>query len=229
MGTILKTAAGVVIGILLVNIMFLKGLPSRERNMSEQMEAHNELRIRATVFRTAVHTYFNEHRILPRYWSDMTCRYGASTYPKCATGRSGGIFYLGHENEWIALEPTRAGERVEFGCQSTIADEIRFDPSFADCGDLDRAAIPPFSKPSFDCSAATRVVEKLICTSDRLIESDLQLAATYAGIRSRASESRQLEIERDQLEFLRHRDQRCTDIDCIDRLTRERVFELEGL
>jgi uncharacterized protein len=79
---------------------------------------------------------------------------------------------------------------------------------------------------SFDCSQATKKIEKLICDNYLLSRLDEQMAALYYELREKAPDKELL--KQDQIEWSKQRN-RCKDFTCIRVSYDERITLLRNL
>jgi len=82
-------------------------------------------------------------------------------------------------------------------------------------------------KPSFRCSRATKAIEHSICGSFVLRDIDGRMGRIYRELRKKTSYSKKL--KREQLKWLRKRDNECTpyDEECLVAVYQDRIYELK--
>jgi uncharacterized protein YecT (DUF1311 family) len=85
------------------------------------------------------------------------------------------------------------------------------------------AAPPPVFQTSFDCTQATRLALKMICSDPNLAAQDVQLAALYRRARANAIDPSQLSDQ--QQEWLAARDS-CRSPGCLSTVYAQRRAEL---
>lgn len=88
--------------------------------------------------------------------------------------------------------------------------------------------------PSFDCAKASQKIEKIICQSEKLSRQDLKLDSLYKEVMSGLTPDVQLEIRKEQRQWLRNRNQTCQLYQdgaesCLLEAYRERNSELSQL
>jgi len=84
---------------------------------------------------------------------------------------------------------------------------------------------------SFDCSKASTTIEKAICSDPALSRLDSDLGAAYISLRKSLTEEQFNQVKAEQRGWMKQRDEECqtANIDCLIRLTRSRLAELEEI
>jgi uncharacterized protein YecT (DUF1311 family) len=170
--------------------------------------------------RTKIFYYFQDHKELPQYLADFGC----SRKDECGTGAYRGAFYFSREGVYISLTPTIAEGRVTFECRSNTLDDTGM---MQECVYEDEFFIPKPERPSFDCDAAIKFVERAICSSDRLTSLDIRMESAFRSALKRQSDPKIL--EENQMHFIKSIDSNCTDQNCIKIFSEVRVLYLESL
>ncbi|GEA51166.1 hypothetical protein VIN01S_19700 [Vibrio inusitatus NBRC 102082] len=80
--------------------------------------------------------------------------------------------------------------------------------------------------PSFDCASATTDVEVSICNNYKLSNQDQKLSSVYKDAQRFFFGSEQTQLQVDQIEFLRQRNQCGSNSECIHSITEERINTL---
>lgn len=129
----------------------------------------------------------------------------------------------------MSFKPYLVEGSENFHCQRTIPrkSSSTYDIKFGHCEIVEKSEMPKFDRPTFDCEKAERVVDNLICGSDRLAELDIELVSAYNRKRSISSKSAKKSIKSAQISFIKNRYSRCSDVVCIEKLTRDRITEIE--
>lgn len=83
---------------------------------------------------------------------------------------------------------------------------------------------------SFDCSKASTPIEKAICSDPVLSRLDSDLGAAYISLKKSLSEAQFNQLQKEQRQWLSQRNTECqsADTDCLIRLMRSRLAELEA-
>lgn len=84
------------------------------------------------------------------------------------------------------------------------------------------------SAPSFSCRSGRSRSEQMVCGSDRLAALDRTMSSQFYSRLSRSDEGTRAELRRSRDQFLTRRE-RCRDEDCVDRVYRERMTEIEEI
>ncbi len=142
MGLIFKIAAGIIIGLMAVQIASVKWLSYENRKQGEKIYLAQELRNKSIMFMNSVHFYYKENERLPQALSDLDC----IQHRGCAVGEKDSVFYLKHENEWMLIQPYLISSDIEFLCKATFLDRLH--PRFHHCIKIDASEIPQSIKES---------------------------------------------------------------------------------
>jgi uncharacterized protein YecT (DUF1311 family) len=86
------------------------------------------------------------------------------------------------------------------------------------------SAPTPTARPSFDCTKASLLTEKWICTNDTLSTLDVRMASLYSSALARAADKEAL--KKVQRAWLKTRRDVCPDVACLQRAYQERIAEL---
>jgi uncharacterized protein YecT (DUF1311 family) len=78
--------------------------------------------------------------------------------------------------------------------------------------------------PSFDCTRASLLTERLICTNDTLATLDVRMASLYSSALARTADKEAL--KKGQRAWLKTRRDVCPDVACLQRAYQERIAEL---
>jgi uncharacterized protein len=81
---------------------------------------------------------------------------------------------------------------------------------------------------SFDCREARRADEVAICEDPDLAELDMQMSRIYFSLLNRSNRLDRDQLRREQMEWLGDRQDCGDDVDCLRRIYRERINELEN-
>jgi len=137
MGLILKIAAGIIIGLLFVQILILKYVSYEGERLTEKLVLTSQLRMKSTILMNSVHLFYKKNNRLPKDISDLNC---GDTL--CATAEINSVFYVKHDMEWMVIEPYIASRKVRFHCKSTLVDYS--DVRFQHCIKINKPEIPLF-------------------------------------------------------------------------------------
>lgn len=66
------------------------------------------------------------------------------------------------------------------------------------------------AQPSFDCAKASTVVERTICSSDKLAKADRELASRYGALAGKLSAAAKEHLLKDQVHWIESRSKACT-------------------
>lgn len=231
MNLILKIAAGVVIGLLLFQVIVFQGTEDNYEEMSKEVLYAQELRNKYIILTNSIHSYYRKNKKLPEFISDLKCRDILNNTRKkidCASVLSNGVFYVNYKNDWASAEPYILDRKVFNKCKTSM----KLDPgdgSYSDCLSLDVNAVPKKKTPAFDCSKTNNEVEKIICASDRLIESNVNLSTIYENLLSRSPDDQKQRIKDDQIEFNEILRNKCSTSECVKTMTTNKITRLELL
>jgi uncharacterized protein len=81
---------------------------------------------------------------------------------------------------------------------------------------------------SFDCRDARRADEVAICENPDLAELDMQMSRIYFSSLNRLNIRDRDQLRHEQIEWLGDRQDCGSDVDCLRRIYRERINELEN-
>ena len=73
MGLILKIAAGIVIGLLFLQIIMIQFTEDEYEEMSKEIIDAQELRNKHIILTNAIHSYYRKKKELPKFISDLEC------------------------------------------------------------------------------------------------------------------------------------------------------------
>ncbi|BFM17178.1 hypothetical protein R50073_33610 [Maricurvus nonylphenolicus] len=142
MGLIFKIAAGVIIGLLTIQIVSMKLINYENKRKGEELHLAQELRNRSIILMNSVHFYYKKHKKLPTLLADLNC----TSHGKCAAEEKDSVFYIAYQDEWIVVEPYIISSDVKYHCKATFLDRI--DPRFHHCIKIDELEIPQSIKDS---------------------------------------------------------------------------------
>ncbi len=226
---IFRIAAGIIIGLLAWQVISLQMIEAVNKDSAKDNVIMIELGLKASTLKNNISTYYHKNNFLPQYISDLEkCRDSRNrmtTYP-CAEVHKDGVFYVKHINNWISLRPYTVENKIKYDCKSSIRFVVGA-TEYLNCSELDIEDIPKPLSATFDCNKAKTTDEKLICGSDRLIDSDNKLYVAYTNVIKRSSPEKVNKIKNEQISFIKKRRDKCSTIKCVDKMTRQRVSELE--
>jgi hypothetical protein len=244
MGTVLKIAAGVLIGLLAYQIIIYRNIDYQTNEYKQliadqqaEYEAQRKkirdtqtLRNNFVLLTNSIATYYRKNKALPMFISDLQC---ADTFRNrekmdCAKVYEDGVFYVNHENEWVSAEPYVLDGKLYNKCKASISLSTGND-KYQDCAHLDISTIPEEKSPPFDCDAAAGEAEKIICASDKLIANEVKLSLTYETLLEQSSADKKPQIIDDQVDFINLRRKTCYTSDCIEEMTLKKILRLEFL
>ena len=244
MGTVLKIAAGVLIGLLAYQIIIYQNIDYQtneyKKQIADQQAAYENQRKKIRdkqalsnnfkLLTNSIASYYRKNKVLPKFISDLQCSDTFKSRGKmdCAVVSDDGVFYVNHENEWVSLEPYVLDGKLYNKCKSSISLSIGSGIN-QDCSSLDINAIPEKKSPPFDCGAATGEAEKIICASDKLIANEVKLSLTYKALLQQSSADKKPQIIDDQNDFINLRRKTCYTSDCIEEMTLKKILRLEFL
>lgn len=225
MVTIFRVTAGVIIGFLLIQIYYKLTYEDSIQNDDAALRAAADLDTGSQWVKNSIADHYETQGFLPAFVSDLNC----DNEEACKVRKHTKTYYLKKRGNWIAFTPYLQNEEIKYSCAVTISKKLNLHfTKLGTCGRLDVSAIPVFPKPGFDCEQADKLIEKLICASDRLIDSDIKLNNAYRQLQERMSAAKKRQLRQEQNGFIRHRAGVCSDIACIDRVTRQRIAELQA-
>lgn len=230
MGLILKIAAGIIIGLLVVQIFLFNRIDTDYIETRDTMLHLQDLKNKHIILTNAIHSYYKRNRKLPTFISDLSCRDIMGSYEEipCATLVDNGVFYVNQGKDWASAEPYVVDNKVFNKCRTTQSFGD-LDESFRGCLVMDVASIPERTTPVFDCKTTSDTAEKLICSSDRLIATDAKLTAAYNKILTRSADDKKQEVLDDQVSFNKQRSKKCQTEECIKTMTEAKITRLELL
>ncbi|MDH3343190.1 MAG: lysozyme inhibitor LprI family protein [Gammaproteobacteria bacterium] len=230
MGLILKIAAGIIIGSLVLQLMFYKSVDDTHEEMSENIYRQQELRNKFIVLTNSLYGYYRKNKKLPEFISDLSCVDVFNNRQKiaCASRMSNGVFYVNNNNDWASAEPYILDAQLYNKCASSIDISIAGD-RYRDCAKLDVSAVPDNMTPFFDCNTATDNVDRMICASDRLIEADVNLSLAYKKLLAGSADSEKQEIRENQRDFSELRRNKCDTSKCVEEMTLKKLSRLNYL
>lgn len=172
--------------------------------------------------KSKINTFYQLNSALPKYVSDLQCKDGEI----CAYSQSNGYFFVKHEQNWVAIRPTIKNNFILYDCFTSLdIHHINYEKQKSVCTSTVQSPMPEPIKPSFNCKSASNFVEKAICGSDRLAELDLELDKEYRAQLSKNHDQSSI-LRQDQIDFIKFRNSECHDAECIEEMTRKRVFRL---
>ena len=123
MKLILKIAAGVIIGLLTVQMLFMKFMDYENRKKGKelhyvQIKKHDK----SIILMKGAGTYNKDFKTLPKLLVDLDCTAGG----ECGAGGKDSMFYISYQDEWLVVEPYLKSTNVEFNCKSTFSDYSYF-------------------------------------------------------------------------------------------------------
>ena len=230
MALILKIAGGVIIGLLLFQIIMYKQVDNDYMERNNDMQQAQDLKNKHIMLTNSIHSYYRKNKKLPEFISDLKCIdiFNTRQRTPCATVVSNGIFYVKHNDDWASAEPYVLDKKVFNKCRTTKSFS-KVDKGFLGCKNLDVSSIPQKKSPAFDCKTASTDVEKIICASDRMIDTEDQLATFYTNLLSRSPKDKHQKIKNDQANFYKLRNRKCLTSDCINTMTKGKLKRLELL
>ncbi len=225
MATIFKVAAGVIIGFLVLQIYYNYAYDQKRSRVEESLIMASKFDVSSQYTKNAISSYYRKHGVIPSFISDVRCKRGK----QCAAFKHGETYYLSKADAWMSFEPFLEDDQLKFRCSISKMGGIDWQiTKLASCRVVENFVIPNLQKPSFECSETSNHIEELICSSDRLIDSDLKMVQAYAKLKQRMSENGIEWLKVEQLEFIEKREAKCNSIKCVDKLTRERITILQS-
>lgn len=244
MGTVLKIAAGVLIGLLAYQVIIYLNIDYQQSKFQEQIASQQAayemerkkrgyeqaLRSKHLRLTKSIASYYRKNSVLPKYISDLQCvdRYRDRAKEDCAVVLEDGVFYVNHEKEWVSAEPYVIDKKIYNKCKATISLSTG-NNNYQDCTKLDINAIPEKKSPPFDCSVKSGDVEKIICASDKLIAHEIELSLAYTTLLEQNSADKKQQIVEDKNRFIDLRRRTCLTSGCIEEMTLKKILRLEFL
>lgn len=136
MGLILKIAAGVIIGLLFLQVISLKYIESKYENETKSIILAQGLHTKSIQLMNSIKAFYKENKELPTSLSDLDCNQNG----QCAGEVKGSRYYISHENEWLMIEPFVILDKVKFYCRSTFLNHKL--SSFSYCTKMNRFSAP---------------------------------------------------------------------------------------
>mgnify|MGYP006921597767 CR=1 FL=1 len=244
MGTVLKIAAGVLLGLLAYQAIIYLNIDYQQDKIQQQIASQraafevermkrDEVRVlrnkRSRLVRS-IKTYYRKNKTLPEYVSELSCvdRYKNKIEDGCAVVYDAGVFYVNHGDEWLSVEPYVIDNKVYDKCKATISLSVEND-SDQECAELDISSVPARKSPPFDCGAVSSEVEKIICASDKLIAHENKLSLAYKTLLEQNTPDKKQKIIDDQHRFMELRRSTCSTSGCIEEMTSKKILRLELL
>lgn len=228
MGLILKIAAGIIIGLLVVQIFIFKKTDTDYTEAKNTLYIAQDLKNKHIMLTNAMHSYYKENKKLPTFISELECIDLFRTRQKtpCASVVKDGVFYVNLGNDWASAEPYIQDKKLFNKCRTTRS-FAAIDPSFRGCLPLDIASIPDRMTPEIDCGTTSDKAELIICSSDKLTDTDVKLSSVYKKLLANSSEAKKQEIKDDQMHFNQQRSAKCQTSECIKTMTETKITRLE--
>jgi uncharacterized protein YecT (DUF1311 family) len=192
--------------------------------------AEQALRNKYIRLTNSLHSYYRNNKDVPKYVADLSCIdvFNQRKEISCGSIQKNGVFYVNNNDDWASAEPYIFDNKLYIKCRSSI-NFMAGAGDYMNCEHLDTASVPEKELPIFDCSAELNTVQKLICSSDRLISVDNKLSKTYEDLLSKSRESHKREIRDDKIKFINYRLNKCDTSDCVEKFTNEKITRLELL
>lgn len=244
METVLKTAAGVLVGLLAYQIIsyqytdykiaeYQQQAIHQQAKYEKQRETvlnSHKLKTRYRALSDSIAYYFRKNKRLPNFISDLECINNSfgNIQPGCAALRKEGIFYINHENEWASAKPYIFDDRLYFDCKSTIK-LIVSKSRGGTCTTLDIESVPIKKSSTLACRNIVDVVEKLLCASDKLAAIETTLLSTYQDLLEQEHTDKKQVIIDDHKEFIRLRAKACITSACVEDMTTKKISRLQFL
>lgn len=244
MGTVLKIAAGVLLGLLAYQAIVYLNIDYQQSKIQQQIASQraafeNERKVRdaALVLRNkhgrlirSINNYYRKNNVLPKFVSDLQCaeQYKNRAQDDCAVVYDSGVFYVNNGDEWLSVQPYVLDKKVYDKCKATVSLSIG-NSNYQECEKLDIGSIPEKKSPPFDCGATSDEVEKIICASDKLIAHEIELSSAYKTLLEQNAPDKEQQIIDDQNRFMNLRRRTCYTSDCIEEMTRKKILRLEFL
>jgi hypothetical protein len=92
-------------------------------------------------------------------------------------------------------------------------------------GTESRTSVPPQWAPSFDCTKATLLAERLICSTEALSRADMTMASLYRQQFRLTNDT--LALRDEQLDWLYHQRNTCRDVACLLTAYQIRIRQLQ--
>lgn len=227
MGLILKIAAGIIIGFLAFQILMPQRIDLSYEERRNEMQETQVLKNKFIALTNSIHYYYRKKSKVPKFISDLKCRdlYRNMKKMDCASIYKDGVFYVNYGDDWVSAEPYILGGKIFNKCKTS--NPFYGDDRYRDCLKLDVNSIPDNISPPFYCNKTTEEIEKIICSSDRLIEYDIYLHSIYKGLLSNSQGNKKQQIKDDQINFINLRRKRCHTSECISMITKRKIARLE--
>lgn len=235
MSLILKIATGIVIGLFSYHVIMLQITDIEYEEINQDVIDTQKLRNKFIILTNAIHSYYRNKKELPRFISDLKCfdmLDNGRQNIACASVVSNGIFYVNHKNDWASAEPYILDRKVFNKCKTSKKFAIEFGDGggmYNDCLSLNVNSIPKQQTPAFDCDKTSNEVEKIICSSDRLIESSVNLSLVYKNMLSISTNNEQQHIKDNQIKFNKQLRNKCKTTKCIETTIERKISRLELL
>lgn len=233
MSLIFRIAAGVVIAYLILMIINLK---FSQYLHDEQVQKHaitaqtnmtnTSIDVLKNKIKRGIDNYFKQHQSLPQYIADLFCKPEQSCDVRFYdTTVSEGVYYTKNFDYLVAMKPTIQGRAVVYQCRfNSLTEQVHQDTT--KCQFDSSLIIPERKQPSFDCQSTRYYADNIVCSSDRLIDLDLEMAALYKKVTSRGFPQDREKIKVIHNQFLKQRN-RCQNSRCVEKQLRSRIKELE--
>lgn len=233
MGMIFKISAGVLIGLLIYQIIITPGTDSVQAHHEEQIRKVQDvqnLKMSLTILTNSLHSFYRKNKTIPKFISDIDCINPRHNRQKidCATVQENGVFYVRYNDNWASAKPYIFDGKLYNDCKTSIPLSYG-DDRYRDCSILDSSSIPEKKRPPFDCKKTNYDVEKIICTSDKLIVNDIKLSRIYKILLKKNTGDKKKLIIDDRDNFTNQRRKVCSTSDCIEKMTLKKILRLESL
>lgn len=234
MTLIFRVAAGILIGLLATHAVMINlynkkvddGLSKGAVFLDRQVR-YSKYKSKYLDLRSAIVRYYDKNNKIPNYMADLECRNRLGMpVNSCADVLHDGEFFVNYQGLWAGLKPYVDHGFLRFECRMDYG-FVQYDDDYLLCDDIAEAIIPEPNSPSFECNKARTKVEKMICSSDRLIDLDLKLDDVYQkAVKRRAAVGDDV-LRKEQIKFISKRESVCSDSKCIEEITKNRIGELE--
>ena len=216
MKLVLQIASGIVIGVLVIFAYYTKVyIPKLDKDVENfQMIA------KVNYLNEQLKAVYRLTGKIPRFVSDLHCS------NDCPVGQLDGTFYLQRKKQIVAVTPKLVEGELMLSCVANLDTAQDYLPIL--CQEDKRLVIPEFQSATSNCNLAKTLVEKKICSNDRLIAADVALKAAYEAALAASSERQKGKLKQSQIDFIQQRELDCRDSQCIELATRKRIGELQS-
>ena len=138
MSLIFRIAAGVIIGLLVVQLVIMQMYPaSSYEDMNKRMTDGQNYADRIMSLDSAIRRYYRKHKKLPTDVKGLECtrRMAPQGEAYCAEWALNGVFYLKYKDSWASLRPSVINGKVTQECRAELK-YLKYAPELEFCSEI---------------------------------------------------------------------------------------------